>query len=146
LEQDNHKLELREKLRLSTSEYGEKIILNDLLEEIVEVSLTDKEKNFINNLIIAYLRKSEFRRKVPQSQIDKLLGDQMYLCNICGQKLNKREYHIDHIIPFKYVGDELENNYQILCNKCNQSKGANLIYLLKIFLSGKKITRKLKKR
>lgn len=32
------------------------------------------------------------------------------------------DFHVDHIVPWDYVGDELENNKRVLCAACNRKK------------------------
>ena len=51
-----------------------------------------------------------------------LLDKQNYKCIYCKKSL-KKEYHIDHIIALFNGGDNTKNNLQILCPKCNLSKG-----------------------
>lgn len=44
-------------------------------------------------------------------------------CSICGED-DKRKLHIDHIIPKRLIGDDGGlDNLQVLCQKCNLSKG-----------------------
>jgi len=52
-----------------------------------------------------------------------LLDKQNYKCIYCKKSL-KKEYHIDHIIALFNGGDNTKNNLQLLCPKCNLSKGA----------------------
>ena len=32
------------------------------------------------------------------------------------------DFHVDHIVPWDYVGDELKNNKRVLCAACNRKK------------------------
>ncbi|MFR7935942.1 MAG: HNH endonuclease [Clostridium perfringens] len=34
---------------------------------------------------------------------------------MCKREINNKNSHVDHIIPFKMVGDELDENLQLLC-------------------------------
>ena len=50
---------------------------------------------------------------------------------ICGCELgdNWSKIHVDHVVPWELVGDELENNFQDLCEKCNEEKNASTNYI-----------------
>ena len=52
---------------------------------------------------------------------------------ICGEPLGPvmAKIHVDHIIPWKLVGDELNDNYQALCETCNECKSARTDYIFK---------------
>lgn len=43
-------------------------------------------------------------------------------CNGCGIEVIR--FHLDHIVPKSRGGTETPRNFQILCQKCNLSKGA----------------------
>lgn len=47
-------------------------------------------------------------------------------CNYCSKETTFENAELDHIIPFAYVGDELNDNLQILCQKCNLEKSSNI--------------------
>ena len=54
--------------------------------------------------------------------VERLLEQQSYRCNGCGVDL-LRSYHVDHIIPLIRGGSNWPDNLQILCHRCNCSKG-----------------------
>lgn len=53
--------------------------------------------------------------------INNIIVRQGNRCSVCRVKLVKR--HIDHIIPLALGGSDDKCNIQILCPKCNMSKG-----------------------
>ena len=64
---------------------------------------------------------------------EELFKEQNGKCAVCGENLgdNWSIIHVDHIIPWALVGDELKDNYQVLCETCNESKSANTDYIFK---------------
>ena len=87
----------------------------------------------LNELVKAYISKSGFRRMIPDYERKRLLEEQEQKCAICGCPIDDHA-HADHVVPFKYVGDELEDNMQMLCSKCNEKKSANLYYQIQHYL------------
>ena len=85
-------------------------------------------------LITAFLKKSNFRKPLSNDEKIELLSKQKRKCAICGCDLQST-YHADHIVPFKYVGDELENNWQLLCSYCNERKSDSIDYQIKYLLN-----------
>lgn len=46
------------------------------------------------------------------------------VCMKCGKKLDKRNFHVDHIIPLAKGGAEWDlNNLELSCPECNLTKG-----------------------
>ena len=78
-----------------------------------------EEVGLLKKLIKAYLQKSNFRISISNDQKTEILNKQNFKCDICKKDINLSNCHIDHVIPFKYVGDELDNNCQALCRNCN---------------------------
>jgi 5-methylcytosine-specific restriction endonuclease McrA len=44
-------------------------------------------------------------------------------CSNCGKKSNETKLVLDHIIPRFHGGEDVFENFQILCQSCNGSKG-----------------------
>ena len=41
-------------------------------------------------------------------------------CMKCGQRVNEKNFHVDHIIPLAAGGDEWDlNNLELSCPRCN---------------------------
>ena len=78
------------------------------------------------------------RKQIPFKIREKLFADCNGLCTYCGCILvifkaylsnsffeERRVAHIDHIKPLAKGGLDDVSNYQILCDKCNLSKGVS---------------------
>ena len=52
---------------------------------------------------------------------ERILARDGHCCQSCGQTDGKM--HIDHIVPKRLGGSDLEENLQVLCQFCNLSKG-----------------------
>jgi len=73
------------------------------------------------------------RERNNQLKMD-LLSQQKYICPYCKEKISIKNSHLDHIVPWEYVGDELSGNYQMLCSRCNERKGASPLFELSMLL------------
>ncbi|SQC06499.1 HNH endonuclease [Clostridium perfringens] len=127
LEKDNNKQILKNQLRKGESSYTIKQMINNH----IYMNLGEKEYKFLIKLIIAYLRKKEKRQKYDKEEKKRLLFEQENKCNICKREINNKNSHVDHIIPFKMVGDELDENLQLLCEECNLNKSGSINFYLK---------------
>lgn len=96
----------------------------DLSTEDAEIMLLWFEAN---------LRKAPRRKSIPASIKEELYKKQNGKCMVCGEDLGTdwSKIHVDHIIPWKLVGDELPDNYQDLCETCNECKSARTDYIFK---------------
>ncbi len=102
-----------------------------LVYDICGTKLTESDGLLLSSWIQAFFRKSDIRKPVPLSEKARILSLQDYKCACCNQPLKIEDSHYDHIIPWDYVGDELTDNYQMLCSYCNEHKSNNIHYLLK---------------
>jgi hypothetical protein len=60
-------------------------------------------------------------------------------CQKCGKDISGLrspfdKLHLDHIVPLADYGNNDPTNFQLICSKCNQSKGAKIEYLRARFL------------
>ena len=79
-------------------------------------------------------RRKDISRKVPPKSLKvELIRKQNGFCSSCGQLLGKdySKIHVDHIIPWVLVGDELKDNYQVLCDTCNECKNSRTDFMFK---------------
>lgn len=93
--------------------------------------LPEEDLQWINKCLLANLKKRAKRVIVSDQKKEVLLISQQYKCACCGDTINLKNSHYDHIVPWDFVGDELENNYQMLCSYCNEHKSASTYYMLK---------------
>ncbi len=89
----------------------------DIEEELSEIDFeTTREKYHAKNQ--RRLMTKELRRSIMERD--------NYTCQICGKYMpDEVGLHIDHIIPIKKGGKSVESNLQVLCDKCNLSKGTS---------------------
>ena len=102
-----------------------------LAKEICGTVLPESDGLLLSNWIKAFFKKSGVRKIPSPSDKQRLLSFQGNKCACCNQPLSLEMSHYDHIIPWDYVGDELPDNYQMLCSYCNEHKSNNVYYLLK---------------
>jgi len=72
-------------------------------------------------------RNSNAEGSFKASDILKLILLQKSMCAICRAKIvvnGKRIFHVDHIIALAIGGSNWPDNLQLLCARCNLSKGA----------------------
>lgn len=107
--------------------------IKSLIKNETNESISDDEVEEMYKLIGAFLNKSQYRKPISNQTKRELLIKQDDRCAICGRTTDKSA-HADHIIPFKYVGDELDNNLQMLCSDCNKHKSASFDYQIRFLL------------
>ena len=122
------KAQVRSEFRKTTNHT--KVCLK-LVKDICGATLSDSDGLLVSAWIQAYYKKSNTRRIPSLSEKQRLLSAQGNKCACCNLPLTIEASHYDHIIPWDYVGDELPNNYQMLCSYCNEHKSNNVYYLLK---------------
>ena len=110
-----------------------KVIENKILE-VCGIKLNSNEVKYLTDICIASINKKEYRNTITKSEKELLLNKQDNKCGLCNKYIDISNSHYDHIIPWTWVGDELSNNYQMLCTNCNLKKSNSIIYSIKTFL------------
>lgn len=108
-----------------------------IIKKAFDVDLDKKDAQTMSIWFKANLNKKPFRKAIPIEVKKALYLKQNGKCMVCGEDLGNdfSKIHVDHIIPWKLVGDELENNYQDLCETCNECKSASTDYIFKSMIN-----------
>lgn len=101
-----------------------------IVKDIFDYNLSDSDACLLETWLSANLRKDNKRHTISSEVKNELYKKQKGRCAVCGEPLDTYS-HVDHIIPWSLVGDELSNNYQYLCESCNESKSASIDYIFK---------------
>ncbi|MCQ2212201.1 MAG: HNH endonuclease [Bacteroidaceae bacterium] len=107
-----------------------------IIKQNFNYDANESDTELLNLWIKAYFNKSNKRKGFPLEFKQKLYNQQKGLCAVCGEQLGNdfSKIHVDHIIPWVLVGDELKDNYQYLCSTCNESKSCHTDYIFKSLL------------
>ena len=116
--------------KLYRQSYNPNTTTKNIFQKYFQEHLSANDAQILTEMIKAHLRKSSVRKTINKEVRTKLLKQQNYRCAICNCQIDESVAHLDHIIPWSLVGDELENNYQMLCTNCNLEKGNNVRYEL----------------
>lgn len=110
--------------------------VKSIIHKFLKCEISDNDAKLMWTWFDANLNKSDERKKIPHSVKESLYKKQDGKCAICGEELGNdwSKIHVDHIIPFKLVGDELADNYQDLCESCNSCKNAQIDFVFKSVL------------
>lgn len=123
----------REKIRkLFKQSHDMTLTVKALVEREFGFELNNEESSLMSLWFLANQKKKETRKGISIDVKKRLYDEQNGLCAACGECLgdDMSKVHVDHIIPWVLVGDELENNYQDLCETCNECKNSRIDYML----------------
>nr|WP_325212564.1 HNH endonuclease signature motif containing protein [uncultured Oscillibacter sp.] len=84
--------------------------------------LPEEDLAWLNQCVKAHFHKKPRRRRIPDAERTALWQAQGGLCAVCRRPIALSGLHVDHIVPWDYVGDELADNLQALCPACNREK------------------------
>ena len=135
MKKQNTKLEEKEKFR----KHGDKIVATKLLvRKYAGCQLNEEGYHFLSDLFGAHFKTGDPRKRYDEIFREQLTIKQNGLCAICKSHITAKKSHLDHIIPWEYVGDFLEGNYQMLCETCNERKGSATYFEFSRLLLNKK--------
>lgn len=113
--------------------FNKNVTVQLIVRREFDYDLTKEEAEIMCKWFDAHFKKSNRRKSIPLSVKMELYKKQNGKCAVCGENLgaDNSKIHVDHIIPWTLVGDELEDNYQDLCDTCNECKSASTDYIFK---------------
>lgn len=116
-------------LQTTDAEMTTKVIIS----KYFNFDMSEEDTHTMFQWLNAHFNKQPNRKPISSDIKDQLFRLQNGKCAVCGEDLgeNLSKIHVDHIIPWALVGDELENNYQCLCQTCNECKSAHTDYIFK---------------
>lgn len=102
-----------------------------IIRRTYDYDLSDADAKIMWKWFDANRHKNNTRKAIPFELKKSLYEEQKGICPICSQELGDdwNKIHVDHIIPWTLVGDELDDNYQDLCESCNECKNAKIDYI-----------------
>ena len=104
------------------------LVTKGIVNRYMGCKLSEQEYLYLYQLLRAFFRKKDYRIEIPVKTRTDLLTLQNYRCPFCKRTIDIRNSHLDHIVPWDFVGDELMDNYQMLCARCNERKGASSFF------------------
>lgn len=105
-----------------------------IVERYAGCTLNDDDYIELSKLFTAFFRAGDPRIRFAPSYRQHLVEEQKGRCAVCNAQISVRDSHLDHIIPWDYVGDQLDGNYQMLCETCNERKGSATYFELSMLL------------
>ena len=118
---------------------NDKVVATKLLvKKYAGCQLDEEGYNFMKDLLSAHFRTGDARKRFDAPYRELLTKQQHGLCAICKCPVTAQTAHLDHIIPWEYVGDTLECNYQMLCETCNERKGSATYFEFSMLLLNKR--------
>lgn len=114
-------------------------VIQKFIHKYISTSMSEKDFNFIESIIELKMN-GDIRKPPTKEQKDKLLKSAKNRCACCNCEISSDNCHIDHIIPFSWVGDQLHSNYQPMCSTCNKMKSDDPLFIIKYFaINGKMV-------
>ena len=109
------------------------ITVQVILKNEYNLDLSEDDSLLFVMWLEANLKKLPNRKQVPNYIKNSLYLKQKGKCASCLEDLgdDNSKIHVDHIIPWALVGDELQDNYQLLCEVCNKCKSSKVDYIFK---------------
>ena len=106
-------------------------VTRKLVRDYCAIDLPDNDLKLMTLWLKNFLTRSATRSSVSKETKIALLEKQSYKCICCGTNIDLANSHYDHDIPWTFVGDGLDGNYQMLCSYCNEHKSSRPYYMFK---------------
>jgi len=94
------------------------------LENSCGYSLGDKDH--FNCASRANTANSRSAESISRADVVRILKRDNYSCQYCGKKINKHNWHLDHIKPLSRKGKNIAGNLCVSCKTCNLMKNSML--------------------
>ena len=134
MKKQNTKIEEKERFR----KYKDKTVpTKKIVKQYSGCELSGDDYAEMAKLLTAHFRIGDPRKKYDDAYREQLTREQNGQCAICKTAICAKGAHLDHIVPWDYVGDNLENNYQMLCETCNERKGKAAYFEFSMLLLNK---------
>ncbi len=111
--------------------------IRQIVRNICHLSLPEQDLRWLNKCVKAFMKKKPHRKQLSNALRQELWNKQEKKCRLCGKEILAEDGHIDHIVPWDYVGDELDNNYQVLCPDCNYHKSNHVALAVHLLIFNK---------
>lgn len=132
LEDSNEKANYMAAMRIFRDK---KRYIEKLVKHVCGWKLSEEEVSWLCRCLEARLSKKGTRENIELSIRQQIIKDQLGKCSYCKRDITLENSHADHIIPWTLVGDELEDNIQMLCPDCNKKKSDRIDFdFLRVFL------------
>lgn len=104
-----------------------------IIQRYFNYRIEKQDAQLLLQWLTAYFNKQNTRKRISVDEKRLLCIKQGWKCALCGEDLGSdlSKIHVDHIVPWILVGDELPNNHQCLCPICNESKSAQTDYIFR---------------
>lgn len=130
-------VQIEEKIRYMKYSNDKIAATKNIVKRYVGCDLSLYEYSRLSELLTAFFRTGDPRKKFDDDFREALIQQQNGKCAICGKSILSQNSHLDHIIPWDYVGDNLNDNYQMLCETCNTRKGTSTYFEISMLLLNK---------
>ena len=117
--------------------YDDQITTTVLFQREFDTIIAAEDIATMTKWVNAHLKKLPSRKPISDDIKRALVRNQSGKCQICNCEISatSSDCHVDHIVPWVLVGDELDNNLQALCGNCNEKKNANVSYMFRSMIS-----------
>lgn len=134
IKKQNTKIEEKERFRAYTDKA---VPARKIAARYAGCKLDDDGYIELSRLLTAFFRTGDPRKNFDSPYREQLVKRQRGRCAVCHARITAKDSHLDHIVPWAYVGDNLNDNHQMLCGTCNERKGTAAYFEFSMLLLNK---------